>query len=473
MSKLGQLAKGVSYAGVKVGASLGANAAKKFANRTIDKVSGKLLGYQNNPEDAFSHDDGRKSRPEYRLPKDYSKYGKTYDDILRQLPPSMRLEFKRERDMELRGANQILGLGVKYLRYLVGVAKDYALGFVNKQVDKIFGVSNDDNPAKGLSSIVEPLTYYGNPTTNQQAKDIAKFKKHINNVRGTHLEWTKDTRYEESVSGISGYKVVMKPGCTYPDIVDPNPYSLRNDPTSDSPSQRDQLMSRYFRPREDTMWYIIIGKYTQADGAHYDSALPDLPTFVTDYSDDSNSTINYNKWIPATSYNYARRQVRLGSVNYGWSGSMDVVTSITRGNEFTITLLDDRDHNFSKYAKEVMNRSANYERASITYWECLIHKITLFIFNRQWEVIEKFTLLGILNSDGANSYSPDITGSLTWKFSIVGEIDTPGKRKLEELEYYNRNSPNKTNTTNKSKSSKKSKISNKISKRKRKSKSKK
>ena len=84
--------------------------------------------------------------------------------------------------------------------------------------------------------------------------------------------------------------------------------------------------------------------------------------------------------------------------------------------------------------KEVVNRSVGLEDLSMTYWECLIHKICIFILDKQWRVTEKFTLLGILTTDGVTDYGGDDNkGSLTMKFSIVGELTDAGSRYIEEL----------------------------------------
>ena len=80
----------------------------------------------------------------------------------------------------------------------------------------------------------------------------------------------------------------------------------------------------------------------------------------------------------------------------------------------------------------MINRSANYERSSITYWECLICRIKIVILNKQWEVQEKFTLLGLLVSDGATDYSDNMGGNLKLEFEIVGEVDSSKRRLLEE-----------------------------------------
>jgi hypothetical protein len=69
----------------------------------------------------------------------------------------------------------------------------------------------------------------------------------------------------------------------------------------------------------------------------------------------------------------------------------------------------------------------------MTYWECLIHKINLFILDKQWRVTERFTLLGILTSDGFTEYNTSKESNLKLNFSIVGELTDTGSRYIEQL----------------------------------------
>lgn len=322
-----------------------------------------------------------------RVPYDQSLLGFAEDKVLRVLPPSLRYFAKREIDM-------LAWEGIQKLKGFIGQAKDEFKGAAAGALSNS-GV-NDENLAK-LGLVKKP---------SEQA----------------HLVWTKDEATQDP-SGFTGYKVQMYKGSEIKLTSSDRSNEIAN-------TELDNILK--FQPREDTLWYLTINRFDTTNGNRFNSALPEIPSFRAEFSD---NTIEYLKWLPALGYRYNRRQAVTGSpVDYGWGGSFSQISSILRGNSFSITLQDDIHHNFSKYAKEVMNRSACYEDASMTYWECLIHIISLNILDRQWRVKERFNLLGILTSDGANSYSPDMDGNITYEFVIVGELSGGKNRIIETLD---------------------------------------
>lgn len=174
-----------------------------------------------------------------------------------------------------------------------------------------------------------------------------------------------------------------------------------------------------FIPHEDYIWLITLSRYEDDD---VKTALPELPKFKGRY-DDSKIVIDYEDWLPAMSYNYRLRSVASGATfNYGWNRQFDQVSSIIKGNEFSITLMDDRNNSFSNYARNVIDLSASYNEAAITYWKSLVFKINLILMNRQWEVKEKYQLLGLLKSDGNVNFQPDMPDEIQYSFEIVGEV---------------------------------------------------
>ena len=348
---------------------------------------------------------GSADKPLYELPPDQSPLGRVYDGILRMLPPSLAYEAKKAIDMKSYE-------GMKLVQGFLNKAIDSFKGAAAGQLQSLGTVGSKLSSALGLdknSSIPDNITLY----------------------------WEEDKELTDPNSGVTGYKVKAKRGRGGVSLTS-------RDTGSNKIAALDLENSMKFKPREESLWYIVIDRYGKGidSSAEYYTALPEFPKFKPKFADTSEfgtstsygEVIDYLKWLPATNYSYDRRNLISGSsMNYGWGGEFSTVTGMTRGREFSIDLIDDRDHSFSKYAKEVINRSVNYESATITYWECLIHKITLFILDKQWRVTEKFTLLGLLVSDGISSYSPDIKSELTLKFQIVGELTDKSSRRLEEL----------------------------------------
>lgn len=335
----------------------------------------------------------------YRLPSDMSMLGFIPDPVLRRLPPSLRHVAKRKIDLlGLEGIKIVNG----FINGMLAAAKD---AVANKLKDKLkdkLKLNDESIGILGLDRKVQP-TY---PLSR--------------------ITFTKNDTYQESKSGVSGYEVEVTNDMYDPTI---NPYS--ND-CENKVAELDLTNSLKFRPREDTLWYIVLDRYSKNDGNLYNTALPEVPTFINEF--DESGHINYLKWLPAVDYNYSRRSVHNAiDTSYGWGHGFKQISSITRGGQFSITLEDDRIHSFSKYCKEVANRSACYEQATVTYWETLLHKITIFILDKQWRISEKFTLLGILQSDGSNRYSNDISGKLILDFDIVGEITNKNDRVIESL----------------------------------------
>lgn len=347
---------------------------------------------------------GSADKPLYELPPDQSPLGRIYDSMLRMLPPSLAYEAKKEIDMKSYE-------GMKKVQ-----------GFLNKAIDSFKGAAAGQ--LQSLGTVGSKLSSALGLDKNSSISDTVT------------LCWEEDKDLTDPNSGVTGYKVKAKRG---------REVSLTSrDTGSNKIAALDLENSMKFKPREESLWYIVIDRYGKGldSSAEYYTALPEFPKFKPKFADDSElgiptsygDVIDYLKWLPATGYSYDRRNlISSSTINYGWGGEFSTVTGMTRGREFSVDLVDDRDHSFSKYAKEVINRSVNYESATITYWECLIHKITLFVLDKQWRVTEKFTLLGILVSDGVSNYSPEIKSELTLKFQIVGELTDKSSRKLEEL----------------------------------------
>jgi len=326
--------------------------------------------------------------PKDRAPYDNSMLGFLEDRVLRVLPPSLRHFAKREIDMKAWE-------GMKIVKGFVGQVKDQFKGAVAGALSA--PGETDEEMKNRLGLVIKP------------SEEV-------------HLQWEKDTNTEDGASGFVGYKVQLYKGSELKLTSVDRSNEVAN-------TELDNILK--FQPREDTLWYITLDRFTESSRG-FKTALPPIPDFRAEFSD---NTIEYLKWLPAITYRYDRRQVTSGAqVDYGWGQSFSQISSILRGNRFSITLQDDVQHNFSKYAKEVMNRSASYEDASITYWECLIHKISLHILDRQWREKERYNLLGILVTDGANSYSPDMDGNLALDFVIVGELSGGNNRHIESLD---------------------------------------
>jgi len=349
---------------------------------------------------------GMGDKPMYQLPYDHSLLGQVYDRAIRLLPPSLAYKAKKEADMlAYQGMQFVQGFINGALEEFKGAAAS-ALQSAATEVlgDKVAGKLGLGKKGDGAGGPVDPM----------------------------HLEWEVDNDYMDDKTGISGYKVKAAKGR--------HVFLTSRDTGSNKLASLELDNSQKFKPREDTLWYIVIDRY---EGDGITTALPKIPTFKPQFADKDSggigtsdgATINYLKWLPATDYSYSRRTVHNAvETPYGWGHAFNQISSITRGREFSITLEDDRDHSFSKYAKEVANRSACYGTASITYWECLLHRITLFILDKQWRVAEKYTLFGLLVSDGANRYQPEIGSKLVFDFQIVGEEHEGKFRKLEKHE---------------------------------------
>lgn len=353
---------------------------------------------------------GMGEKPMYQLPYDHSLFGQVYDRALRLLPPSLAYKAKREMDMQAYK-------GMKLVQ-----------GFLNDAIDDFKGAAGQAIQSGLNSALGDKAGGKIGGLLGLKSGDGAGSK-----IDPVHLEWVPDDEYAEDKTGISGYKVKVGKGR--------HVFLTSRDTGSNKLATLELDNSQKFKPREDTLWYIVIDRYDQSNGNDYPSALPKIPTFTPKFADESKddakisdgSSINYLKWLPATDYSYSRRTVHNAiETPYGWGHAFNQISSITRGREFSITLEDDRDHSFSKYAKEVVNRSSCYETASVTYWECLLHKITLFILDRQWRVSEKYTLLGLLVTDGANRYQPEVGGKLVFDFQIVGELTGKPYKKLEQ-----------------------------------------
>lgn len=332
-------------------------------------------------------------RPKDRAPYDSSLLGFAEDRVLRALPPSLRDYAKRFIDMKAWE-------GMKIVKGFIGLAKDDFKGAAAGAISRMYptdAAAEEAAQKERLGLVIKP-------------KDAV------------HLEWEKDNNSQDGESGFTGYKVQLYKGAEIKLTSVDRSNEVAN-------TELDNILK--FQPREDTLWYITIDRYADSSRG-FKSALPKIPDFKAEFSD---NTIEYLKWLPAITYRYNRRQVTSGAQSdYGWGGSFSQISSIQRGTSFSITLQDDIHHNFSKYAKEVMNRSANYEDASITYWECLIHKISLHILDRQWRETERYNLLGLLVSDGANSYNPNMEGEITFEFIIVGELSGGNNRHIESIE---------------------------------------
>lgn len=336
---------------------------------------------------------------EWRAPSDQSLFGFIPDPVLRRLPPSLAYKAKRFIDMkEYEGLNLVHG----FVKNVINEAKAKAAEAAGNIAKKKLGLNDNSLSILGLG---------------RKPQDVPPV---------AHLKFTKNDKYQESKSGVSGYEVTVCEG-----NFDPTKKPIEIDASNEvAEMERDNALK--FRPREETLWYITLDRYTKSDGNSYYTALPPIPTFINEFAKDE--YIEYIKWLPAVDYNYTRRTIHNASqIDYGWGHMFHQISSITRGSSFSITLEDDRVHSFSKYCKEVANRSASYEQASMTYWECLLHKITIVILDKQWRLQEKFTLLGLLQNDGTNRYSSDISGRLSLEFDIVGEITNENDRVIESL----------------------------------------
>ena len=341
-----------------------------------------------------------------RAPFDQSLYGKLVDPTLRKLPPSLRDEAKRAIDINgylaLKSLKSNLSTGLKKL---LSINND-KLNSLTKPVQL--------DPSKE-SELVDPLTEDPGPDEhigNRPKQEI--FKK-------STIRFTEDGTYQDEWSGSSGYKVTIVNGEDF------DATRAGDSPINENKIvNNDRINALKFRPKDDSLWLVTLDKYTEGS---YESALPDIPVFSNEFSED---TIDYLTWLPATEYSYSRRSTTTNQINYG-NSSFSLVNSMSRGFNFTLSLEDDRDHSFSRYAKEVINRSVGMEDMSMTYWECLIHKINLFILDKQWRVTERFTLLGILTSDGFTEYSTSKESNLKLNFSIVGELTDTGSRYIEQL----------------------------------------
>lgn len=373
------------------------NAGKKFTEAAVGKkyLTSKLGQYKEQYNGMIG------KGPEPRTPYDQSLYGILADPALRRLPPILRLQAKRYIDIygAYYGTQQIK-------KGLTKVGNKIKAG-INKKLQKL---SKKDKKKKAPV----PKVMYRRDSS------------------GYHLEMNPDELNSDSEVGSVGFKVTMVRGDKDDSGVNTADKLSEAHCKGKSLAEQERDNSLKFRPREDTLWFITIDRYTKSDGNHYPTVLPPMPVFDNKYNE-KNDPIKYINWIPATGYRYTRRNVSSAAqLDYGWGGNFKQISTITRGTNFSISLEDDVEHSWSKWAKEVINRSANYERSSITYWECLICRIKIVILNKQWEVQEKFTLLGLLVSDGATEYSDNMGGNLKLDFEIVGEVESSKRRLLEE-----------------------------------------
>jgi hypothetical protein len=321
-----------------------------------------------------------------RLPYDQSAFG-FLDKALRSLPPIIRNEAEKLVEISAWKAGKLIG---KYIKTSV----NEALGiYTNVLYD----------PNTGL------ITSVGQSLLNEIKNELSTDNK-IDDRSGivTGVNFTENSR-----GGFTANKVNSS------ELVDSSNWMANNDLNN----------SLAFIPKDESIWYIELDRYI--DESIGGTALPEIPSFSSKYNSDF--SVDYSKWLPALNYQYNRRNIsETSDVRYGWGNTFKQLDSAKRGTSFKINLIDDINRSFSKFTKTVVDLSTSYVDASITYWRLLVFKITLYVMNRQWELIEKYTLLGLLNSDGtSNLDSNDSSNIIRWEFDIVGEITGDDNKKLE------------------------------------------